>query len=244
VQAFLFWKAKTMQAVILAAGMGSRIQDLGSPKPLVMLNGKPLIEHVMERLCEAGVDRFVVVTGYDRQVLEPALDELATRRNWIIATAYNPDWQKSNGVSLLSASKLLAPQFLLTMSDHIVDPALTRIVLDAAKTDCRPVLGVDFDLSNPLVDMENVTRVQVDNSSVTRIGKGIDIYNGFDTGVFVGNRSLLDTLARLHADGSSPSLSDAVRAMADPIMAADVTGRMWVDVESIRAYQIVSQLTY
>jgi 1L-myo-inositol 1-phosphate cytidylyltransferase len=231
-----------MQAVILAAGMGSRIRNLGSPKPLVMLNGKPLIEHVMERLKEAGVDRFVVVTGYDRQVLEPALDEIADRRGWIIADAYNPDWQKPNGVSLLSARKLLGPRFLLTMSDHIVDPALTRIVLEAAKTDARPVLGVDYDLSNPLVDLEDVTRVQVDNGAVTRIGKLIEPYNGYDTGVFVGNADLLDTLERLQAEGSTPSLSDAVQAMPEPIMAADVSGKMWVDVETTRAYRIVSQL--
>jgi 1L-myo-inositol 1-phosphate cytidylyltransferase len=231
-----------MQAVILAAGMGSRIRDLGSPKPLVMLKGKPLIEHVMERLKQAGVDRFVVVTGYDRQVLEPALDEIATRRGWIIADAYNPDWQKPNGVSLLSARKLLGPKFLLTMSDHIVDPALTRLVLDAAKTDGRPVLGVDFDLNNPLVDMDDVTRVQVDNGGVTRIGKLIDTYNGFDTGVFVGTQELLDTLARLQASGSNPSLSDAVQAMPVPIMAADVSGKMWVDVDDPHAFAQVKAL--
>ncbi len=231
-----------MQAVILAAGMGSRIRDLGSPKPLVMLNGKPLIEHVMERLKLAGVDRFVVVTGYDRQVLEPALDEIATRRGWIIATAYNPDWQKPNGVSLLSARKLLGPHFLLTMSDHIVDPALTRIVLDAAKTDVRPVLGVDYDLSNPLVDMEDVTRVQVEDGGVTRIGKLIETYNGFDTGVFVGTSELLNTLARLQESGSNPSLSDAVQAMPEPIMAVDVSGKMWIDVDDPHAFAQASAL--
>jgi 1L-myo-inositol 1-phosphate cytidylyltransferase len=220
-----------MQAVILAAGMGSRLQSLGSPKPLVMLHGKPLIEHVLERLTQAGVDRFVVVTGYDRQILEPALDEIATRRGWVIATAYNPEWQKPNGVSLLSARKLLGPIFLLTMSDHIVDPALTHMVLDAAKTDLRPALGVDFDLNNPLVDMEDVTRVQVAAGAVTRIGKLIETYNGFDTGVFVGNRALLDTLARLHETGKQPSLSEAVQAMPEPIMAVDVSGKFWIDID-------------
>jgi 1L-myo-inositol 1-phosphate cytidylyltransferase len=231
-----------MQAVILAAGMGSRIRDLGSPKPLVVLNGKPLIEHVMERLKQAGVDRFVVVTGYDRQVIEPALDELASRRNWIIATAYNPDWQKPNGVSLLSARKLLGPKFLLTMSDHIVDPALTRMVLDAAKTDARAVLGVDYDLSNPLVDLEDVTRVVAENDTIKRIGKLIEPYNGFDTGVFVGTKALLDTLETMQAQGICPSLSEAVQAMPDPILAVDVTGKMWVDVDDINTFERASAL--
>lgn len=230
-----------MQGVILAAGMGSRLSALGSPKPLVRLKGKPLIEHVMERLAAAGVDRFVVVTGYDRQVLEPALDEIATRRGWIILNAYNPDWQKPNGVSLLSARRLLAPRFLLTMSDHIVDPALTRIVLDAALNDHRPVLGVDFALDNPLVDLEDVTRVQVEEGAVTRIGKLMPDYNGYDTGVFAGTAALVAKLAEL-AEKGAPSLSDGVRAMAEPILAADVSGKLWIDVDDPRAFALAEGL--
>jgi 1L-myo-inositol 1-phosphate cytidylyltransferase len=225
-----------MQAVILAAGMGSRLQSLGSPKPLVKLHGKPLIEHVLERLKQAGVDRFVVVTGYDRQILEPALDEIATRRGWVIATAYNPEWRTLNGISLLSARKLLGPRFLLTMSDHIVDPALTRMVLDTALTVTNPVLGVDYELTNPLVGIDYVTRVMVEQDTVIRIGKRLEPYNGFDTGVFVGTRALLDTLEQLHQAGQQPSLTDAVQAMPEQIVAADVTGKFWIDVEDDHAF--------
>jgi 1L-myo-inositol 1-phosphate cytidylyltransferase len=230
-----------VQAVILAAGMGSRLRDLGSPKPLVRLAGKPLIEHVMERLAAAGVDRFVVVTGYDRQVLEPALDEIAARRGWVVLVAYNPDWRKPNGVSLLSARRMLGSKFLLTMSDHLVDPALIRTVLDVALTDPRPVLGVDHDLVNPLVDLEDVTRVMVEAQGITRIGKLIERYNGFDTGVFVGTAQLMETLAKL-AEVCEPSLSDAVQAMPEPIRAADVTGLMWIDVDDPSMFAKASAL--
>lgn len=224
-----------MQGVILAAGMGSRLSSLGSPKPLVDLCGKPLIEHVMERLHQAGVDRFVVVTGYDRQVLEPALDAIAARRGWVVAVAYNPEWRQPNGVSLLSARSLLAQRFVLTMADHIVDPGLTRLVIDAALTDERPILGVDFDLNNPFVDMDDVTRVLVAGGAVTSIGKGLTPFNGYDTGVFLGTRGLIDTLAMLHQSGT-PSLSDAVQAMAEPISAIDVSGHLWIDVDDPRAF--------
>jgi bifunctional N-acetylglucosamine-1-phosphate-uridyltransferase/glucosamine-1-phosphate-acetyltransferase GlmU-like protein len=56
-------------ALILAAGNGSRIAARSGegPKPLVSLNRKPLLEHVMSIAREASVERFVIVLGYRGQ---------------------------------------------------------------------------------------------------------------------------------------------------------------------------------
>ena len=53
-------------ALILAAGNGSRIAARSGegPKPLVYLNGRPLLEHVMTNAREAGIEGFVIVVGY------------------------------------------------------------------------------------------------------------------------------------------------------------------------------------
>ena len=54
------------QCLILAAGNGRRLISAsgGSPKPLVQLHGKSLLEHVILGAREAGIDRFVIVVGY------------------------------------------------------------------------------------------------------------------------------------------------------------------------------------
>ena len=54
------------RAIILAAGLGTRMQPLTreKPKPLIELNGKPLIDHAIDRLVRGGVNFFVVNVHY------------------------------------------------------------------------------------------------------------------------------------------------------------------------------------
>ena len=53
-------------AMVLAAGFGERMKPLTEkmPKPLVPVDGKPLLDHVLDRLADAGVERAVVNVHY------------------------------------------------------------------------------------------------------------------------------------------------------------------------------------
>ena len=57
-------------AVILAAGKGTRLQEVTGdlPKPLLPLHGKPLVEHVLDSLRAAGFGRFLLVVGYRHEL--------------------------------------------------------------------------------------------------------------------------------------------------------------------------------
>lgn len=62
------------EAVILAAGMGSRLKPLTDtrPKPLVEVNGVPIIHNALEQLGAAGVRRATIVVGYRKDAIEYA----------------------------------------------------------------------------------------------------------------------------------------------------------------------------
>lgn len=61
-----------MRAIILAAGMGTRLRPLTleTPKPLIKVNGESMIERQIRLLKEIGIDEIIVVTGYLREKFE------------------------------------------------------------------------------------------------------------------------------------------------------------------------------
>ncbi len=58
-----------MQAVILAAGEGTRLRPLtdDTPKGMVEVAGKPILTHCLEQVVELGADEIVIVVGYRKQ---------------------------------------------------------------------------------------------------------------------------------------------------------------------------------
>lgn len=60
------------KAVILAAGRGTRMGAITQsvPKPMLLVHGKPMMEHILDRLAEAGIKRFLVVIGYQGALIK------------------------------------------------------------------------------------------------------------------------------------------------------------------------------
>ncbi len=61
-----------MKAVILAAGKGTRMRDLTNeiPKPMLRVQGKPILQHIVEGLLSVGIREFCIVTGWHAEVVE------------------------------------------------------------------------------------------------------------------------------------------------------------------------------
>ena len=226
-----------LPCVIVAAGRGSRLRGELELKPLVALRGTRLIERVIDRAMQAGVTDFLVVSGYRGQDLRDALDDYAARRGRRITHAINTEFERANGVSLLAARSHVAAPFLLTMCDHLVDAQILRDLMALDTPDCV-TLAVDRNLANPLVDPDDVTRVQDRDGRIVSIGKLIDGYNCYDTGVFRCTSVVFDALVASQAAGDD-SISGAMRVLAARGQARtmEIGGRDWIDVDDDDAFR-------
>lgn len=218
-----------MRAVVLAAGQGSRLREAAAYKPLVDIEGRPLLARVLERLAAAGVMAATIVTGFGGAAVRGGLDgALPLAVEWLD----NPDWTAPNGVSVLAARAALTEPCLLVMADHLAAPGLYAAV---ARAPAGPALtlGVDRRLGHAWIDEDDVTRVATRGGRIVGIGKHLPVYDCYDTGVFRAGPGLVAALESLPA----PSLSDGVRALAARGEAGviDVSLHDWIDIDDLRA---------
>lgn len=228
-----------MKGLIVAAGQGMRLRDVAPLKPLALLQGKPLIAHVMQSGLAAGLDGFVVVTGYQAERLQDYLEGFSRAEGVSVACVYNPRWTERNGLSVVAAEAVLEDSFVLMMSDHLFDPDIVRGLAAGGLGPAEVVLAVDRRLDNPLVDLDDVTRVQTGpGGAIRRIGKGLAPYDAFDTGLFLASKGLVRAIRDDVARGGGGSISEGMQALADrgAALTFDVGGRFWLDVDDPSAF--------
>lgn len=233
-----------MDALIIAAGYGSRLRELSDSKPLTPVAGVKLIELGIRQAVAAGVSRVVVVTGHRADEVEQFLADLAARSGIDIVAERLSDWSTPNGYSVMAGAARCQGDFLLMMADHMFDVEILRRLLDQAAPERAVTLAVDYDITNPLVDPDDATWVKLaGDGRIEAIGKTIPTYDAVDCGAFLATQELSKAIAEAIADGKSGSLSDGMQRLADAGRAytMEVEGRWWMDVDDPRAHALAEQ---
>jgi choline kinase len=222
-----------MKCLIIAAGKGSRLRSLAEAKPLIPLKGIPLIDRVIDSALKAGVDDFYVVIGYQGALIRSHLEAVSRAKNISITIIENEEWERANGVSVLKAKQYLDEPFFLLMSDHIFDAEIARQLVLQSSGNKGILLAVDENLDNLFVDMDDVTRILAEKSRIQKIGKGIESYNCFDTGIFLCDPALFSAIEKSSEEAGDDSLSGGVRILAQEGKAnvMPVNGLFWCDID-------------
>ena len=122
-----------MQALMLAAGMGRRMGKYTESytKCMVPVAGKTLLERAVESIKAAGIDKLVMVIGYEAESLRKYVEE----KNFgiHIEYVYNYDYETTNNIYSLYLAKdyLRKDDTILLESDLIFDPGIIRDVTNA-----------------------------------------------------------------------------------------------------------------
>lgn len=148
-----------VKAIILSAGQGRRLLSLtqNTPKCLLPVSGKPIIEWQIDALLSAGVDEINVVTGFQSTLVETLLHQRYP--HGLVNTIFNPFFEVADNLaSCWIARSAMDRDFLLLNGDTIFDGSLLTQVLNS---DPAPItLSVDHKTAYDDDDM----KVQLDES--------------------------------------------------------------------------------
>ncbi len=230
------WKLRS--AILLAAGRGTRLGalSLGTPKPLIEIAGVPLIAHIVGALAEAGIERFIIVTGYLGDQVEAWAQTYRRRATDCVIETVNQRNLIGTAAALLASREKLESEcgFVFGWGDVLMDRANYKRFIARAAED-------DFDLllaANRTRDPSRGGAVYLAaDMRVLRIvekpkpGESTTQWN--NAGLFAATPLIFDYASRL-----SPSprgeleLPQAIAAMIDAglnIRALDMRG-FWIDI--------------
>lgn len=176
-----------MDAVILAAGRGTRMRPLtdNRPKPLLSVGRQTLVEHVMMR-CPPEVEQFVVVFGEGR---EQFLEALGTEFDGTPIKYVEQAQRLGTADALAVARDHVTGQFLMLNGDLLVSSSLVDRVADAEGS----AIGV-----SPVEDPSSYGVVKVEDGSVTALVEKPEHppTNLANAGVYAFEESIFDYVER------------------------------------------------
>lgn len=125
-----YHKKRITTALLLAAGMGSRLAPLtqSAPKCLTMVNETCILDRLISNLKDHGFKRLVVVTGHLEDSIRNFLDNKAG--DLVIEYVFSPRYKTTNNIySLWMARNIIDEPFLLIESDLVFDSSLLKEML-------------------------------------------------------------------------------------------------------------------
>ncbi|MCK5131511.1 MAG: NTP transferase domain-containing protein [Candidatus Sabulitectum sp.] len=243
-----------MKAVIIAAGCGSRLesQHNGLPKTLLKIGNLSIIDIILDGIAESGIRDVVIVTGFKAAVLEDYLSGIALD-TLNIEFCHNPFWELSNGVSVLSAEKMIKPEeeFVLLMSDHIFESEMLKLTVETPIEPDQALLAIDFKLDD-IPDLDDGMKIKCSRTGksrfeITGLDKKYEDYQAIDCGMFKFNHSFF-SLLRDSVEQGKDSLSDACNALATEgkMIGIDIGDRRWIDLDTPEMFafkNLISRIT-
>lgn len=217
-----------MQAVILAAGTGSRLNEVsqGLPKCLLPIGEQTLIEHQLEALSDAGIGQVLIVVGYKADEVRKVVGNRATYIE-------NDRYAQTNSLFSLSlASEWVQGPFVLMNSDVLFHPDILHRLLskkgNALAYDSTSVTG------------QEQTKVALREEKVIDLGKDLptEIARGESLGLLCfdteGSKALFARVKALIQNGGEKSwVMEAVRCTCNSISirGVNIAGLPWAEID-------------
>jgi len=226
-------KCPVRKAVLLAAGRGTRMRELTNelPKPMIQVRGKPILLHIVEGLTEAGIERFLIVTGYRAEVVEDFFADgarLGARIEYVRQVV-----QDGTGrVVELARDFAGSDPFVLSYGDILVNPSNYKRLASPAE-DQEAIVSVkrNEDVTKGGAVFVNERFELTDLREKPKPGEPTSPW--YNAGIYTFRPSIFEFTARLERSPRGEyELTDAIRSLAlsgKKVQAIELEGD-WADV--------------
>jgi choline kinase len=215
----------TKQALVLAAGQGSRLKDCTKQKAIHCIDDVPLLGWVLQGLKLAGIENVVIVVGYEGENIQQEFGQnyLGLDIDYVVAE----NWKKGNLYSFLAAKHKFKGSFVLCMGDHLFDSQIVKKLITFDQK-CSIVLAIDR-VGYAVDD----TKILEQDGILVKIGTDISPSNGVNTGFFLCSPKMFSYADEVAKNGKS-EMDDCIRvaAASKDTQILDVSGYYWVDVDT------------
>jgi dTDP-glucose pyrophosphorylase len=224
---------KIEKAVLLAAGKGTRMRELTAdlPKPMIAVRGKPVLQHIVEGLQEAGVREFLVIVGYRADVVQKFFGD-GSARGLRISYATQTVQDGTGRVVDLARDFAGNSPFVLSYGDILVDPSNYRRMVEL-NDDIAAIVTVkqNEDVSLGGAVFLNERFELIDLREKPKPGEPTSPW--YNAGLYAFRPSIFEFTARLQPSPRGEyELTDAIRELAhsgQKVQALELTGE-WADV--------------
>jgi UDP-N-acetylglucosamine diphosphorylase / glucose-1-phosphate thymidylyltransferase / UDP-N-acetylgalactosamine diphosphorylase / glucosamine-1-phosphate N-acetyltransferase / galactosamine-1-phosphate N-acetyltransferase len=224
---------KIDKAVVLAAGRGTRMRELTAdfPKPMIEVRGKPVLQHIVEGLRDAGVRRFVIIVGYHAEAVRNFFGD-GQRHNVDIEYVTQTVQDGTGRVVNLARSFVDDSPFILSYGDILISPKNYKRVVDLPN-ECEGIITVTRgeDVSKGGAVFVNEQMELVDFREKPQPGEPTSPW--YNAGLYAFRPGIFDFIAKLKPSPRGEyELTDAVRDLAHSgkkVKALELTGE-WADV--------------
>jgi UDP-N-acetylglucosamine diphosphorylase / glucose-1-phosphate thymidylyltransferase / UDP-N-acetylgalactosamine diphosphorylase / glucosamine-1-phosphate N-acetyltransferase / galactosamine-1-phosphate N-acetyltransferase len=221
------------KAVILAAGRGTRMRELTAelPKPMIEVRGKPVLQHIIEGLHDAGIRDLLLVVGYRADAVRDFFDD-GSRYSVAIQYVTQTVQDGTGRVVELAQDFVANHPFILAYGDILVDPANYKRVVDLPD-DVEAFLTVTRgeDVTKGGAVFLNEKMHLVDLREKPKPGEPTSPW--YNAGLYAFRPSIFDFTARLKPSPRGEyELTDAISELAQSgkkVKAIELTGE-WADV--------------
>ena len=237
--------AKIDKAVLLAAGRGTRMRELTAdlPKPMIEVRGKPVLQHIVEGLRAAGVQRFLVIVGYRADAVQNFFGD-GSRYKVDIQYATQITQDGTGRVVDLARNFVSDSPFVLGYGDILVAPDNYKRIVDLAD-DVEALISVTRgeDVSKGGAVFVNERLELVDLREKSKAGEATSPW--YNAGLYAFRPSIFELTAKLKPSPRGEyELTDAIRELAQSgkkVQALELTGE-WADVRDPEILARLNQL--